>query len=430
MYKNGPVLLLFSFLVWNAKAADTLRLTREQCEAVFLRQNVPLIAGKLKIEEAKAMVKQAALWPNPAFTMDQVNLWATPRQTGGQEVVPPLWNTYGRNQQFAFEIEQLIQTAGKRKKLMAIEQVGVDKAEQYFEDLLRHLKLEFRRLLTDLQYAQLNSDILQEQLISLEKLIAVYEKQLREGNIPSRDVARLRAQQMTIERGQAEWLFRINDAQKELKTLMHLPAESHLIVAPEDYGRWDYPIEQLALEDLLNQAKDDHPDVRLALLEEQYYRRLYAYERASRVPDVSFKGSYDRNGNAMLDFVGFGITVDLPVFNRNQGRLKAVSTMQERTRMETEYVIRSMENDITGAYRNLLTAYGLLKKTDPEYARTLEKLLISYTQNFQLRNISLLEYVDFLETYLDNRKGMLDAVKAFRNALEELSYTLGKDIAQ
>ncbi len=80
--------------------------------------------------------------------MGEINLWSN---ATAQEL-PPLWGTFGKTQQVNAELEQLIQTAGKRKKMIAMEKVGVDIAKEYFKTFLRNLKIEFRGNLTELQY--------------------------------------------------------------------------------------------------------------------------------------------------------------------------------------------------------------------------------------------------------------------------------------
>ncbi|GIV43422.1 MAG: hypothetical protein KatS3mg035_0545 [Bacteroidia bacterium] len=98
-------------------AQDTLKLSREQCEAIFLKENLLLLAEKLEISKAEAIKLQASLWPNPNITLDEINLWTTQKQLGiwGQELPGLNGGNFGRNQQFTFSIEQLILTAGKRK---------------------------------------------------------------------------------------------------------------------------------------------------------------------------------------------------------------------------------------------------------------------------------------------------------------------------
>lgn len=130
-----------------AQKSDTLRLSLVAAETIFLKENLLLIAEKLQIEQAEALLMQAKLWPNPSLNIEEVNLWASQRQLSyfGEEL-PPLIGNRGRNQQISIELEQLILTAGKRRKLMAIEEVSVDLSRQYFEDLLRNLRTEFRKV--------------------------------------------------------------------------------------------------------------------------------------------------------------------------------------------------------------------------------------------------------------------------------------------
>src|SRR5690554_1683812 len=164
------LLLCFCMLALKGHTQETLKISREQAEAIFLENNLLLISENLRIEQQKAKVIQARLWPNPSFSISEINAWASRKQTGGQEVSPPFWNDFGKNQQIAFEIEQLIQTAGKRKKLIALEQVDVSISEQYFEDLLRGLKLELRKQLTDLQFTQYSIQIHKQLIENISKL--------------------------------------------------------------------------------------------------------------------------------------------------------------------------------------------------------------------------------------------------------------------
>lgn len=418
------ILLLFSF---STKAQDTLKLSREQAEAVFLKENLLLIAEKLNISQSEAMVMQAKLWPNPSFTFDQVNFWATNAQTGGQEVIPPLGGIRP-NQQFGFGIEQLILTAGKRKKLVALEQISVEKSKQYFEELLRNLKIEFRNQLTKLQYLQFSRNIYQNQLNSIKQLTQAYKKQVEQGNVPQGEYIRLKALELKIAKDINELNKEVNEAQRELKLLMRLPATSQLEITDEGYLKNTEQFKQLALNDIIEQAKIHRPDYKIAQLEETYFNKLYAYEKAQRVPNLTLSSAYDRGGNAMLDFVGFGVTMDLPFFNRNQGNIKYAQIGIEQSKILYEQMTLSIENEIVLSFQNLTNAIAFLEEIEPDYETTLDMMLTSYTKNFTERNISLLKHLDFLDAYLENKKIILEAGKDVNEKAEELNYSVGMDL--
>ena len=425
--KYWKIVWISCFFISSITAQDTLRLSRIDCEAIFLKENLTLISEKLEINKAEAQVIQAKLWPNPTFTLDQVNLWATPSQRQYQEVVPPLVGHFGRNLQFSAELEQLIYTAGKRKKLVAIEQVGVEKSKQYFEDLLRGLKVEFRNQLTNLQYLQLYRKVYVNQVESLNNVIAAYQNQVTQGNVSKSEYIRLKALQIEVFKSINSIDKELHESQKELKNLMKLNPTVVLEINPEGFEKSNENIGFLDVKNLVDQAKESRPDFKLAELEQTYYDKMYAYERAQKTPDVTFKALYDRNGSTML-FVGFGLSFDLPFFNRNQGNIKIAQIGQEQAKFQFQEKELSVENEVILAFQNINRSFEFLTHIEPDYEKTIDAMLTSYTQNFRLRNISLLEFLDFFDTYLENKQAILEAVKEVNEKAEELNFAVGKDI--
>lgn len=428
--KWGNLILIVLLFTFSATAQEVIKVSREQAEAIFLRENLLLIAENLNISQAEAIVMQAKLWPNPTFEVEEVNLWATPNQLSvfGEELQGFGGGSFGRNQQIGFSIEQLIITAGKRKKLIALEQVSVDMSKQYLENLLRNLKIEFRNQLTTLQYLQFSRNIYQNQLNSIRQLTQAYQRQVEQGNVAQGEYIRLKALELEISKTINELIKEVNEAQKELKLLMRLPATTQLEITDAGYLKETEQLRQPSLTDIIEQAKIHRPDFKIAQLEESYFNKLYAYEKAQRTPDLMLKGAYDRGGNFMYNFVGFGFTIDLPVFNRNQGNIKYAEIGMERSKILYQQMEFNIENEIVLSYLNLINVVDFFESIEPEYENTLDRLLTSYTKNFTDRNISMLEYLDFLDAYLENKKIILEAGKNVNEKAEELNYSVGTDL--
>lgn len=421
--------LLFLLMSFNLLAQQSLTFSREEAEAVFLKQNLSLMAEKLEIPKAEAAVLQAKLWPNPTLSIEEVNLWASPTQiaVAGEEL-PPLSGDWGKHQQFSIGIEQLIQTAGKRRKLMALEQVSADKAQQYFEELLRNLKVEFRTQLTEPQFLQFHKKVYDSQINAIDQLTEAYGRQVELGHIPKGEFIRLKALALQFAKTSKDIGNDINEAQKELKQLMHLPAETHLVITDEDFLIDTKYFHLLDIKSLIESAKEHRADLKISELDGQHYQKLYEYEKAQRIPDINFKAGYDRGGNILYNFVGFGLEIDLPIFNRNQGNVKAARIGMEQSDFLLEEKSLAIENEIVKAYRDLSEAIDFFEKIDAEYENTLDVLLNSYLKNFKERNISLLEFLDFLEAYMDNKEIILEAGKEVHNRAEALNYVLGQDV--
>lgn len=407
----------------HLNAQETLKISREEAETMFLQNNLLLISEKLNIESQKAEVIQAKLWPNPEFSINEINLW----KNSTVEPSPPFFGNFGRNQQISFELEQLVQTAGKRKKLIALEEVDVSKAEQYFEDLLRGLKLELRNQLTDLQYIQQSIKVHQNLIDNISTLTNAYQNQLNKGNISKAEYVRLKAQELEIQKEILELTRESNEIQKELKLLLRTNPTVSIEITDDGFVKDTKPYEAIFIEQIVLDAKENRPDYKLALLEEEYSNKLLSYEKAQRIPDLTFGVNYDRNGNTMLDFVGFGVSFDLPVFNRNKGGIKKAQISIESAKYQKEQTVLTIENEIFLAYKSLQQAVDFIKDIEPDYEKDLDLLLENYTKNFTSKNVSMLEYFDFMDAYLENKKIILEAQKDVNQKAEELNYSLGKD---
>ncbi len=417
--------IVISFL---SQAQEPFTLSRQEAETIFLQNNLLLISEKLNIKRQEAAVIQARVWPNPEFSISEVNLWATDRQTGGQEVSPPFWNDFGRNQQVSFEINQLIQTAGKRKKLIALEQLDVSKAAQYFEDLLRALQLELRNQLTELQYIQQARAVHEQLVANISLLTNAYKNQLENGNISKSEYIRLKAQELEINQEILELNRQSMQIQKELKLLLQLDPAITLQISDVDFIIDPEPYRAVSIELLIEDARQNRPDFKLALLQEEYSDHLLAYEKSQRVPDLTFGAHYDRNGGTMLDFVGFGVSFELPFFNRNRGNIQKAHIGIEHARIQRQQIAQTIENEIRLALWSLQESIDFLKNIEPDYESELDLLLENHTTNFADRNISMLEYFDFMDAYLNNKNIILNARKEINQKAEVLHHALGKDL--
>lgn len=411
---------------------DTVQFSRNEAETLFLQQNVLLISEQLNIDKAQAQAIQARLWPNPTFSIDEVNFWTTTSGTNNEtffgEELPPLIGDFGRSRHFAIQLEQVVQTAGKRKKMIAMEQVSADMAGAYFEDLLRNLKIEFRNSMTELQYLQFFTQTFVGQLESIQSLVSAFKNQLDQGNISKGEYIRLKALELELLSEINELEKETNTIQKELKILMNLPPNSYLKITEEGFIPETQRMQNYNLIELQEMALQSRPDLNALQLEESYYSHSYAYERAQRTPDLNFSVGYDRGGNFLLDFIGFGLSFDIPVFDRNRGNIQYAKIGMEQSELLTNQKRNQVQLEVEAAYRNFVATRNLYENIDLEYENDLELLLNSYNRNFRDRNISMLEYLDFLDAYLENKKIILQTRKQLQNSFEEIQYIIGKEI--
>lgn len=409
-------------------SSDTLKLNKQQYEELFLKQNLLLIAEKYNIDQASALLLQAKLWPNPSISIDEVNLWSTKKQLASLDrPLPPIFGDIAKNTQFSAQIEQLIQTAGKRKKRIAVEQISVDIAIQQFEEILRNLKLDFRTNISRLQYLQHYQQVYVQQQLSVQHFLKSYRKQVELRNVSQAEFIRLQALQLELSKEINALTKERNEVETELKIQLHVPSAS-LYVNDEKFIHDLQTLKGMSLASLYEQALSSRPDLKIADLENKQYAILHQYEQAQRVPNLTLKSSYNRGSGLWPNFLGFGLAIDLPLFDRNQGNTKHARLGMDQTHILLEEKHFRVRREVSQGYKNLLAAVAFYESIDPQYNQELEDLLSNYTRNFANRNISLLEYLDFQNAYLENKKIILESRRDLHLHLEELQYTIGTEI--
>ncbi|SIT84337.1 TolC family protein [Pontibacter indicus] len=425
------LLLLVPFCLTQAQAQtpDTLALSRVEAEALFLEKNLAQIAERLSIDQAEALILQAKAWPNPELEISEVNFWATPHQIANGDGNPPLFrNGFGENRQFAVQLEQLVFTARKRKKNISLQVANRELAQTAYTEMLLSLKAEFRTMLSELHYQQRHLQLLQRQQQVVSQLVRAQEAQLRNGNISKADFYRIRALDLSLRAELNEALQESSRAQKELKTLMLLPPATTLYLTDSEPLPHQSLLQDQSLDSLLTLAARLNPAVRVAETDIRVSEAAHTLERALRVPDLRFNANYDRGGNILLNFVGFGVAMDLPFFDRNKGNIKAAEMQVQQSRHLHTLRVNEAQNEVVKTFQDYRQLSELYQSIDATYINELDEVLAGVSRNFQRKNISLLEFLDFFEAFKENKLLYFDTLRSLESKKEELNLLTGTDL--
>jgi len=394
--------------------------TLDNLEAAFLQKNYALIANKFNVDRIDAEIIQEKLWQNPTLSISEVNLW----KTYNVEEQPYLFGKYGKNQQISVELEQLIETAGKRKKRVAIKELEKNSALFEYEELLRELKKELRQTYFSLARIQSEKKELQNSVDLFEQMMTQYQRQADLKNVPKADFYRLQTELIGLQKDQIELE---NQEIEYINKLRLLTQNSDLNVNEIDFSRFNshsksipFNAKQLAKEQNIALKKQEN-EINLA-------EKQLILEKAQRTPDLAFQVNYDRGGNIMRDFVGVGVSIDLPIFNTNKGNIKAseiVLNQQQITKnalhSELDISIDQLQNQISQLDKALIQ----WKKLNNQEQLT---MIDNYKKHLQNKQITLLEFIDFTQAYRESQKAYLDLLENYQNTFEELNYIVGQDL--
>jgi len=303
----------------------------------------------------------------------------------------------------------------------------VEERQTDFEIVLRESKLSLRNTLTTIQMLQQQQAVYQNQINNTTLLISGYKNQLNQGNISHSEYIRLKAAQLQFKKELVDGSKDLEEALKDLKNFINIGSNTTIVIT-DALDAPNKTVSELQVEDWILHAQENRPDVLLQNNLIQQAKKQVDIEKAERIPNLTFGIDYDRGGNIMRDFVGFGVSFDLPIFDRNKGNIKEAKIGVELAEIEAKSKKNEIANDIIEALRNYLQAKDLYDQIDDDYEDQLDKLLDAYVKNFQKKNVSMIEYLDFVEAYLENKNILLETKKELHEQLENLQFAVGKDI--
>jgi outer membrane protein, heavy metal efflux system len=419
-------LFSLSFFILNKSEAqtnlqsDTVILTLHDAETSFLKNNYDLLAAKYQINEADAAIIQARLWDNPNFSIDKEaynkpsNKWFNIPQTG----------------ELALSFQQLIYLAGKRNKRINIEKFNSQITQYQFYDLMRSLHHELRTSFFEFFFLQKSLMVYDRELTALKKLVDAYANEYQKGNIPFKELARLQALQFNLENEKISVLQNVNEKQSDLVLLtgdsLSRPIKPILNVTAFD----TIDVASYTLGHLLDLAWKNRYDLQISEIQIQLEQANLSLQKAMRIPDMTIGANYDRAGSYIPNYNSISLSIDLPLWNRNQGNIiMAENRIDER---KTNRSLKELEvrNEIKKAYMQLIETDKLYKSSMQKFDANYDKLFDGIIIAYQNHTISLIEFIDYYEAYKNAKSEYYQLQNNRLDALEDLNMATGTTIIE
>lgn len=398
-----------------ACAQDTLKLTLQQAEQQFINNNIQLLAQKYSVDSAKASVITAKLFDNPEFSFSSGFYQQDTRR---------FFDYSNGNREIALQLSQLIKTAGKRNKNIALAKTTVTIAEYGFYDLLRTLEYTLRNDFYNIYYLQKTQQIYDIEINSLQNTADAFKEQVAKGNIAGKDLLRIQSQLYTLQAELASLQNTIDDVQSEFKLLLRAHATVYVIPVM-DSAQKVTPLADVSYTQLVDSAYKNRYDLKIAHANVTLNQQNLALQKSLAVPDLTFDVSYDRLGSYVKNYNSVGVGFPIPFLNRNQGNIKQARAGVESSHLQLQGLQDDVESQIANAYVGSVRAEKLLHSIDPGFEGSFNTLIGEVTKNFEKRNISLLEFIDFYDSYKQNVVQLNTLRYNYLSQLEQLNFTTG-----
>jgi cobalt-zinc-cadmium efflux system outer membrane protein len=395
---------------------DTLSLRLDSLENIFLRKNLLLLAQRFNIDAQKALVDQAKLFPNPTLSLSN-----TLYQPETKKIMP-----FGSTGEMSVGLSQVILLAGKHNKQVKMAMTNTSISEYQFYDLLRTLKHTLQSDYFNIHFLLESAKVYDTEIAALQKVTEAFAQQNGKGYISEKEVIRVKAQLYNLQSEYSDLKNQINDTQSELRLLLQSP---HVFVIP-DVDKTSLTAlspEKYPLAAIIDSANSTRPDLKIAKLNTDLSAQNYHLQKALAVPDLTVNLNYDQQGSYIKNLTTLGVAIDLPFLNRNQGNIRSAKTMIKLNQAVFESTQASVNEQIYNALQKAYENDKLLKNRDAAFEKDFKRLLDEVLKNYQIRNISLLDFLDFYDSYKQNTL-QINAISFNRvSAFIDLNFYSGVD---
>ncbi|MFN4145150.1 MAG: TolC family protein [Runella sp.] len=411
--------LLFLLSAFIAHAQDTLRVSLIQAEKLFTDRNFLLLAQRYNIEAQKAQIIQAGLLPNPSISLEQGLLT---RSVAVED------QTFGPFGQHAVNIQQLVLLAGKRNKAIQVAKINAETSEYAFYDLLRTLTYSLRGNFYELAFQLRTLDVYRQEMQTIDKLVVAYKELNKNGNAPLKDVARLESFQFSLQTSMNNLELAIAQNQADLRTLMGIQDNVAIIPQFDETSLDRLTVSQLSPQSLIETAQLNRADLKLQEANVRLADANLMLQKSFKTPDLTLGYGYDRGGSYTTNYSALTLGVNLPVFNRNQGNIKTAAYQRDANQKYYEQSQIDVANQVLAAYHQALKTEQLTQNLDKTFVPTFTKLIVGVMEGYQKKTISLVEFMDFFDSYKQN----IEQLNGFQNsraqAFNQLNFVIGKTI--
>ncbi len=395
------------------------RISMGDAVRLALEHNHLLRAQRLNVDLSKADEITAALKPNPVFTSTNENfpIFAPPDLFS--------WDNLTNNQNFVESVSYLFERGGKREKRTLVARDTTDVTAKTAADAGRQLIFQTSQSFINVLFAKSSLDLAQENLKNFSNVVDVNRERLRAGDLAESDFFKISLQKLQFEQDVSSAGVALVLAKAALRQNVGFEGVAETFDVEGDLAYVKYTV---ALEDLKRDALDARPDLRAARSGIKLAEDTQALAYSNRARDITGGVEYDRAGP--LNALGFSISVELPIHDRNQGNIAhaKVGLLQAA---EAESGARTgVITDVVSAYATFQTSQKVLGLFESGYLNQAKQSLDITTYVYQQGNGTLLDLLDAERTYRTTQLAYRQALAAYMTSVQQINFAVGRQVMQ
>jgi len=399
-------------------------LTLEQAIGIAVQNNPQLKAVQAKLGMSEADIKSAAARPNPTLMSDN----------GIAE------DTYRAG------IEQTIELGWKRKKRIAVAKAEQAVTQSEIAEAVLNLRTDVRRAYTQFYLSQERQKAYEEILQNTEKLLEITQKREQAGDIAKLDVLQADITVANAKNDLQTLISQLISARNHLNTLLNQPLETTLTLTtpstfpqiisemppPEKTESGALKVEvqktDFNLDRLIEMALENRPEIQQNENAQDAARQKLALAKANRIPNLSLTAGPDIvvPGGGENQYNAFFIaTMELPVWNRQQGPIQKALAEQVQLQQAQSALKNQITLEITNAYNAFFAHQDRVMRYETELFPKAQEIVEKSNRSFEEGKSSILIPLNAQQAYIDTRLGYLQVMVDLQQAISDLERAVG-----
>jgi cobalt-zinc-cadmium efflux system outer membrane protein len=366
---------------------DALRIAEARSPLVVFAQQA--VAG------SEADVVAAGKRPNPAFR------FGTEGYAFSQPSRPPFFD----DQELAFDVQQEIETGGRRRLRTEQAQYGVEASRASVQDALRQLRFEVRRAYIQVVLAKADDDVARATLEEIDKVLALNRARFEQGELSGVELRRLQVERFRFADDGFAAELALRNARSRLLALMNVTPFDQPFDAIDDLLSTSIAATMTAPPETpdaaVGLALAGRPDLDVARRDRERAQAAISLQKALKTPSFSLGAGLKRDFGTNGLIITFG--VPLPLFNRNEGGVARAGAEERQAAARLAAAETRVTLEVQEAVNAVDVSRRRLTYVEGEYLKNAR----------EARDIVLASYRSGAATLID----YLDAQRALREAL-------------
>lgn len=379
-------------------------LTLKNALELALRVNAELSATKQEVAAVEASVLQAGLSPNPEVSLSVEDLRKDTRTT-------------------TLQFNQTLELGGKRAARIKTAELGRDAASADLTAKLAEIRAAVITAFFDVVAAQERLRLAQSSGELAQRATTVAARRVIAGKVSPVEETKAKVAEANVRLELNQAKSELASARKRLAALWGSPSP-----------QFERAVEDLEILPALPAPNDLKarlayaPAVIRARLEVEHRVALAQVETSRRTPNVTVSIGVKRAEDLGRNQAVLGVSVPLPLFDRNQGNVLEALRRANKARDELSAAELRLDTEIAQAYEKLVLARQEVDSLRQEILPGAQSAYDAATKGFEFGKFSFLDVLDAQRTLLQAKSQYLRTLTDAHRAAAEIDRLLGSSL--